>query len=698
MRPATIDFETRSACDLKKCGSWKYSLHPTTQVLCLAFRLPHWKSGRTALWHPAFPHLGIAEADCPELPELFRWILDGHLIEAHNAWFERGMWVNVMQAQYGWPAVPAASWRCSAAKAAAHALPRALDQANKAIGLSARKDPEGVKKMKESAIKRMFKPRKPRKRERELWAETGRPAEQMPLLWWESVESLAGLWAYCRQDVLAEEALSIEVPDLPDSEVAMYLLDQQINETGVRLDRRAIGAALALIAEETVRLNAEIAELTGGVVTQVTQRQRLIGWLAEQGLTLDNTQKQTIEEMLDPENEEEDLPPWVCKTGQLTGPARRALEILRELGKSSTAKYEKMRDWICPDGRMHGSLLYHGASTGRWSGAGVQPHNFPKGTIKDWNMEDAWLYLTESTREQIQQYWGSVMAPLSQALRGVIVPSPGKQLYVADYAAIEARVLLWLAEDEEALEVFRQGGDMYCVMASDIYGHPVTKKEHPDERQLGKVAILGLGYQMGAGKFVATAATYGITIDEDFATDVVDTYRTKFYLVKQMWWDQEEAAIKATQRPGTIVTCGRIQWQKRRAFLYAKLPSGRELAYPFPQVRLARTPWGTNKSQLSFMGVNPYNHQWERLHTYGGMIVENLVQAISRDIMAHAMQVLAAGDIYQPILTVHDELVAEAHPVLGSVQNFVTAVSGLPDWGAGIPIEAEGWTGVRYRK
>lgn len=687
-RPATIDFESRSACDLKKCGSWKYSLHPTTQVLCLAFRLPHWKSGRTALWHPAFPHLGIVEADCPELPELFRWILDGHLIEAHNAWFERGMWTNVLQVQYGWPAVPAASWRCSAAKTSAHALPRALEDAVKALGLRINKDLIGQKLM-----KKLSKPRKPRKAEVERWELAGRPT-----LWWEGRQWFEMLWAYCRQDVLAEEALSIEVPDLPENEIAIYLLDQQINETGVRLDHQAIDAALSLIAEEATCLNTEIAALTNGRVTQVTQRQRLITWLAEQGLNLDNTQKQTIEEMLDPEKVGDELPPWICTTGQLTDPARRALEILRELGKSSTAKYEKMRDWICPDGRMHGSLLYHGASTGRWSGAGVQPHNFPKGTIKDWDMDDAWLYLTESTREQIQQYWGSVMAPLSQALRGVIVPSPGKQLYVADYAAIEARVLLWLAEDEEALEIFRQGGDMYCVMASDIYGHPVTKKDHPDERQLGKVAILGLGYQMGAGKFVATAATYGITIDEDFATDVVDTYRAKFYLVKQMWWEQEEAAIKATQRPGTIITCGRIQWQKRRAFLYAKLPSGRELAYPFPQVKVARTPWGTNRSQLSFMGVNPYNHQWERLHTYGGMIVENLVQAISRDIMAHAMQVLAAGDVYQPILTVHDELVAEAHPLLGSVLGFVTAVSDLPDWADGCPIEADGWCGVRYRK
>ena len=680
-RPATVDFESRSACDLRKTGSWKYSLDPTTQVLCLAFRLPYWKAGRTALWHPAFPQLGIAEAACPELGDLFAWIADGGTVEAHNAWFERGIWANVMVPRHDWPAVPPEAWRCSAAKAAAHALPRALGDAVTALGLKVQKDLVGQKLM-----KKLSKPRKPRKKELEGWEAAGRPT-----LWWESKPWFETLWAYCRQDVLAEEALSHAIPDLPDSEVALYLLDQSINEVGVRIDPSCVGTALALIAEETAQLNTEITDLTEGFVTAVTQRQRLTIWLESEGLHLDDTQKQTVDELLSGR-------PTFGAVGKLTPKTTRALEILQELGKSSTAKYEKMRDWVCPDGRVHGSLLYHGATTGRWSGAGIQPQNFPKGTYKDWDMDDAWVYLQHSTREQLREYWGSVMAPLSQALRGAIIPSDGKALYVADYAAIEARVLLWLAEDEDALEVFREGGDMYCVMATEIYGHEVTKKDHPDKRQLGKVAILGLGYQMGASKFVATAATYGITIEEDFAEEVVEAYRTKFALVKQLWWDQEAAAIAAVEAPGTKVRCGRITWQKRRQFLYARLPSGRELAYPFPQVKTIRTPWDTFRPQLSFMGVSAYNRQWVRQTTYGGMIVENLVQAISRDVMAHAMQTLAASGIYQPILTVHDELVAEASPLSGDVSDFVALVTRLPEWGQGCPIEAEGWTGVRYRK
>ncbi len=685
-RPATADFESRSACDLRKTGSWKYSLDPTTEPLCLAFRLPHWKSGRTALWHPAFPQLGIAEAESPELKDLFLWVLAGKPVEAHNAFFERGIWTNIMGPRYGWPLVPQSSWRCSAAKAAAHALPRALADAVSALGLKVQKDLAGQKLM-----KKLSKPRKPRKKELEGWLAAGQPT-----LWWESKPWFQILWDYCRQDVLAEEALSAAIPDLPPNEVALYLLDQHINEVGVRVDLPAVDRALALIAEETETLNTEITELTEGFVTAVTQRQRLTIWLASEGLTLDDTQKQTIEDRLAwSEEDEAEAPPWV---GTLTPKTRRALEILQELGKSSTAKYEKMCQWVCPDGRLHGTLLYHGATTGRWSGAGVQPHNFPKGTYKSWDMDDAWVYLQHSTRTQIREYWGSVMAPLSQALRGAIIPSVGKQLYVADYAAIEARVLLWLAEDEEALEVFRQGGDMYCVMATEIYGHPVNKKDHADKRQLGKVAILGLGYQMGASKFVATAATYGITIEEDFAEDVVRAYREKFSTVKQLWSDQEAAAIQATERPNKPVVCGRITWEKRRQFLYARLPSGRELTYPFPQVKTVRTPWDTFRPQLSFMGVSAYNHQWGRQTTYGGMIVENLVQAISRDVMAHAMQTLHHSGIYQPILTVHDELVAEATPVLGDLSDFLSLVTDLPEWATGCPVDADGWVGPRYRK
>lgn len=675
---ATIDFESRSACSLRKSGSWRYSLDPTTEVLCLGFRLPYWEKSDTELWHPAFPQLGIPES-AERLEELFYWILDGGLVEAHNAFFERAIWTNIVLPRHGFPAIPSLQWRDSATKAAAHALPRALDDAGEALHLSIRKDTAGHKLM-----MKLSKPRKPRKKEREAGV-TG-------LLWWESQELFEQLWAYCRQDVLAEEAVSRVLPDLNPLETQIYLMDQTVNQRGFRLDRAAITSARRLIESETKILNQQLAEVTQGKVTVATQRAKLLKWLEDdQGVVLPNTQKSTLDEYLTAQEGEETVP-WLT----LTPAAQQALTILRALGQSSTAKYETMQQWINPDDRVRGGLLFHGAATGRWSGQGVQPHNFPKGKIK--NMEEVWQVLKQENREAIAEKYGSVMTALSHALRGTIVASPGKLLYVADYAAIEARIVLWLAKDEDALDIFRSGGDIYCEMASEIYQKPINKKDHPDERALGKIAILGLGYQMGVLKFVATAASYGITIDDVMAEEVVSAYRNKFWRVKKMWWDQEEAACEAVSLSGEVILCGRVKWYVHGNFLYCELPSGRCLAYPEPEIRERETPWGEMKAALTFKGVNTLNHKWQRQTTYGGMLVENITQAVARDLMAEAMLRCEQSGIYEPILSVHDEIIAEANKHLGNVSEFEQLVACCPPWATGLPVATEAWRGERYRK
>jgi DNA polymerase bacteriophage-type len=379
---ATIDFESRSACNIRKSGSWKYSTDPSTEPLCLAFRLPHWKKKRTALWAPAFPHLGMTECGVDELIELFNWIIEGELVEAHNAFFERGIWRNVMEPRFGWPAIAGNQWRCSAAKAAAHSLPRGLDDAASALGLSLRKDAAGSKVM-----MKMNKPRKPRKAERAAW-EKEQGNTPMPLLWHESKELLDQLFAYCRQDVLVEEAVSMEVPDLSDDEVEMYCLDQIMNERGFLLDGEAVSAALDLIAIETAKLNAELTVITGGSPDKATQRQKMHDWFTDRWVVLEDTKAASIDEAL----KRDDLEPDV----------RRALELLQAGSRSSTAKYEAMRNWGCRDGRVRGGLLYHGAGTGRWAGAGVQPHNFPRGTVKD--IDAAWRVLKTRDRAAIEAF------------------------------------------------------------------------------------------------------------------------------------------------------------------------------------------------------------------------------------------------------------------------------------------------------
>jgi DNA polymerase len=374
-----------------------------------------------------------------------------------------------------------------------------------------------------------------------------------------------------------------------------------------------------------------------------------------------------------------------------------ALGILSQLGKSSTAKYEAMQHWLCPDGRAHGGLLYHAASTGRWGGQGVQPQNFPRGTIDDFDMDDAWTFLKTRDVEFLQVIYGSVMAALSQALRGAIIAAPGKRLYVADYASIEARVLLWLAEDDDALEVFRQNQDIYCDMASSIYGRPVTKKDK-DERQMGKQAILGLGYQMGWSKFVATCETVGIHIEDEFSQQVVSAYREKYWRVKNLWEEQESRAIQAVRYGQDYeIPTGRVAWSMDGRFLYCTLPSGRRLAYCDPEIRRAFTPWGDRRDQLTFMAPDPITKQWRRQHTYGGMLVENITQAVARDLMADALLRCEQSGVFQPVLTVHDELIAEGDPGL-DIHAFERLMTEGSDWAAGCPIKAEGFVCDRYHK
>lgn len=688
---ATVDFETRSECDLLDCGSWRYSLDPSTEVMCFAFRLPYWEEDRTALWHPAYEHLGIEEADCPELEELFEWIAKGQAIEAHNAFFERGIWTNVCVPRLGWPVVGHRQWRCSAAKGAALSLPRALDNLCKVLKTRHQKDELGHKLMlKVSKPRRKLKADKKRITLQAL--EMGYNEEQTQelidstVLWRESIADFNVLWSYCRTDVLAEEECSNLMRDLNPLESEMYLMDQAINERGFQIDQEAVAAAMKLIDGVYSELNAELVRITDGRVQKATQRQKLKAWFEEvSGIPLVDTTGPTVDMYL--------------KRTDLEPRAYRSLELMRALGRSSTAKYQAMLDWVDPGTwRVHGGVIYHGASTGRWTGKGIQPHNFPRGSIK--NMELAWQVIKSLDIPMIEALYDDLMDVLSQALRGAIIAGPGKVLYVADYAAIEARVVMWLADEQAALDVFARGDCIYMAMATEIYKRLINDKElHATERQMGKQAILGLGFQMGWKKFVATCAKYGIFIEDEFAQEVVKIYRTKYRRVAKMWDDQNKAAIEAV-KSGRAIQCGKIHWKVIDRFLYCKLPSGRMLAYCDPVIVKKPMPWDHNdmRDALTFMSVDSYTKKWTRQDSYGGMLVENITQAVARDLMAEAMLRCERRDDYKVILSVHDELIAEADEGVGSVKEFELIMAETPDWAAGCPVKAEGWTGRRYRK
>lgn len=750
---ATADFESRSACDLKKHGGYLYSLHPTTQAMCLHYKLPG--EGRVRRWHMAHPQHLIAESPAPE--ELFAFVLAGGLVEAHNAFFEQCMWLNVMVARHGWPKVPPKQWRCSAAKASAAGLPRDLDGAVKAMGLPIEKDMPGNRLM-----KKMCKPRQPRKDEVVAWMEAeGLTGDYRKLkakftaangpLWHEEENDIYRLWDYCDTDVLAEEALSEAVPDLSPEELAIWQMDQAMNWRGARFDLDMADAALEMAKKWRDRLNDELEQMTG--VSSATKRGEVKKWLAEhEDLDLPDTAAATLE--------------WYIANEDMSGRARRVCEIVMDVNRTSTRKYQAMLDKAARgDWRVRDLLMYHGAGTGRWSGKGVQIHNFPARDLIVKDFDEACEAIKSRNLDWCVALFGDVMKLLSHALRGAIVADDGRDLIVADYSAIEARCVLWEADAQKALDIFRTGGDIYCDMATGIYGYKVEKSTHKAERQFGKQAILGLGYGMGFVTFLLTCRKYDIhfprtdvlrimgrdklekyegwvrsylCLDEprpdmspeeakkyankkrqaaktrrrlvDAREDprkivhelalmkyTVDVYRARYSEVKQMWYDQEAAAIRAVQEGGRV-PCGKVVWEVKDGWLHCWLPSGRPIRYRDPEVKMARTSWGEQKPALRYMSVNGVTRKWERTATYGGKIVENITQAVARDIMANAMMLAHEGDTYDTIMSVHDELVCEVDKDKGSLEEFEELMSSIPPWAHGCPITAEAERYERYRK
>lgn len=739
----TIDFETRSACPIDM-GAWLYSLHPTTEPMVLSYKIGNAPVRR---WHPGYAHLGIEESPYPQ--DLMDAIESGMLVEAHNRFFEFCIWTNVMMPRYGWVQIKREQWRCSAAKASYYGLPRALENAVKALGLPIEKDMEGNKLM-----KKISKPRKPSKLERrammDLWEKGEGPHPDEVVLWHESREEFERNWLYCDRDVEAEHAFSEALPDLPETELRIWQMDQDMNLRGIRCDLDMVRQAIKMRDREVAAMNAELADIMGIPEDEredfsATKRATIKEWVNTQGVMLPDTQGATLDKFV----AKQGLPPHVSA----------ALKIIREVNRTSTAKYDAMLERADPrDWRLRDLMMYHGAGTGRWAGKGVQPHNFPRGSIKD--MEAACRLIVQGDVDAIRILYGEVMEHLSSALRGALTASEGRDLMVADYSAIEARVVLWLARQESALQVFvdesaGRGHGIYCDMATGIYGRTITKKDK-DERQFGKQAILGLGFEMGFVTFLLTCKKYNISFSKEqvlsivggryseleamvekyFLTDkrriarmreaelsirehmhelvlmqyTVQKYRSRYPEVKQMWRDQEDAAIQAIRNPGIRVDCerGRNSWVVEtiggRQVLVTYLPSGKPLFYWDPKVVLKKTPFkeadGTPvlKPSIVFWGEDPYTKKWSVQDTYGGKLVENITQATARDLMALAMVRADDGGVYDVLLSVHDELICEVDKGRGDVKEFERLMAETPGWAYGCPVDAEGWRGERYRK
>jgi len=540
----------------------------------------------------------------------------------------------------------------------------------------------------------MSRPRKPRK---------GEP--KGALLWWDEPEKLQRLIEYCRQDVRVERAIAKRVRRLDSLERRVYLLDQKVNDRGVHIDVPLIEAAQKIVAEGTLRGNAELRALTEGEVGSVTKVADLTKWLQAAGADIDNLRKDTIRDFLDGFDGDDEV--------------RRVAEIRQEIGKSSTAKLEAFLSVVGEGDRARGLLLYHGASTGRWAGRLIQPQNFPRPSVP--SVEDFIPRVLAGDFDLIEIEEPALIV-VSSMLRSMISATPGHRLIAGDYAQIEARVVAWIAGQDDLVAAFAAGAKIYEEMGAAYSGKPLDSiTKDSDERQVGKNSVLGCGFGMGADRFAEQVQQQsGIVLprgerDEkgkllegevDVAQLIIKTYRTKFPLIPQFWKDINNAARGAVREPGRIFRCGRndsVRFVVRGQFLWCVLPSGRPLAYARPRLERHRVvpknpemePFTTES--VTFMSVDSVTRKWKRTHGYGGLFTENVVQGTARDLLADAM--LREEDAGYPIVIhTHDEAVADVPEGHGSLDEFLEIMRECPQWAEGLPVAVDGWEGERYRK
>lgn len=665
MYKLTIDFETRSAVDLATCGAAAYAEHPSTEVICLALK----KHGQEpVIWFS--PDFRFPE--CPDwvaLPTIdddaLRQMIDeADVIEAHNMGFERIIWKYTMPC-YGFAdMLPLAKLRCSAAKAASCGLPRALEDACNVIGSFQRKDTEGA-----ALMKTLCTPRNPSEEEQKA-----DPDWSKHYFWNGTSEDFTRLGLYCMQDTRAEEALSDALPDLSPVEQKIWQMDTIINDRGICIDTKSVEAMKVCADIERKTLAAEFEQVTG--INSPNKGKALIEYLKSKRVKTDSVDKDAVSRLL--------------KTN-LAPDVRRVLEIRQAYAKTSTAKLTPMLVAQNKDGRIRGSFLYYGAVTGRWSSCLLQLHNLPRGVLGSGERLDACIdAFNKGDLESIRRDCGDVVTAASSCLRAMIISAPGKDFIGADFSSIEGRVLPWLAGEETALDVYREGRDPYKVNATQIFGvdyKAVTKAQ----RQIGKIAELALGYQGSLGAFSRMGATFGVTLPEKEIKEIVSQWRQAHPMTKKLWFELDRSAKEAVKNPGAITSYLDIEFKCEDQLLQMRIPSGRTLCYYAPEIAVVEKDWGPTEviRYLDNTGVHK--------ELYGGPLAENLTQAVARDLLANAIfNVEAHG--YPVVLHVHDELVAEVPEDFGSVEELCDLMCELPPWAEGLPLKAEGWRGKRYRK
>ena len=671
MTVAHGDYETRSLLDLREVGLYNYVRHPTTSPWCFSWALDDME-----------PELWTPEQECP--PRLRRHIESGGEFRAWHVGFELAIWNEIMHKRYEWPELHPEQCTCVMAKAYAMGLPGALEDAALALGLHFLKDTEG-----RALMLRMARPRK-------VYPD-GR------IVWWDDPEKKARIGEYCRQDTRVEREADARLMPLSEKERKIWLLDYKINQKGVAIDRPSVDAAITLAEKLKTDYDAQMAEATGGVASSCNALIPIKQWLAEHGLPLESLAKQDLADLL----ARDDLAPEV----------RRVLTLRQEAAKASTAKFSVMTKIAGEDDRVRNLFQYHGAATGRWAGRKVQAHNLPRDVPPTETVDRILKHVRNGDADAIDMIYGSPMTVLSRCLRGFFVPAPGKVLVGGDYSAIEGRGTAWFAGEDWKLKAFRAadagtGPGIYELTAGKILGIPPEAVDKQQRQAYGKVPELALGYQGGVGAFQTMAKTYGVQISDDEADKIKGRWRSEHPKTKATWYALQDAAINAVRSPGEVFQAGHpsrpAKFKKVGSFLWCLLPSGRALCYPYPKL----LP-GTYGEQLTYMTVpspddkkkgkviaDPHNTAtWARVGTYGGSLLENIVQAVCRDILAEAMLRLDEAG-HAIVLHVHDEIVCEVDSMSGAIYaaHMERGMNELPAWAAGFPIAVKCEATTRYGK
>jgi len=669
-----FDCETNSNLDVTEVGPFKYSQDPSTDVLMFWFI---WKVKGVIKSFYWSPFDGSTKSIHLE---------KGAVLLAHNRWFEFCIWNNILVPRYGFSPITESQIIDSQDQALACALPKSLKLACQYTKIDRQKDPEG---------KRLI----------QLFCRDQANPLDHPKDW-------ILFKHYCKNDVFATLALHYFLPKLTLRQQAVSDLTLRMNWRGVSIDEYGVKAALKLTESIKAEGNDRIHEMTSGLVERGTQRERVKDWLADtQGLQLDNMKAGTVVAALD---------------GKMTKLAREMLLLYQICGRSSTAKLIKIQEYLCRDGRIHELLIWHGAITGRWTATGVQFQNFPRPVLPTGT--DYRLVVKAIKTLDLKQFkkfcdevaffsddWkANPMQAIVSSLRSLIVAEINKIFYAADYSAIEARIAVWLAGEQWAVDAYFAGEDAYKTMAADTLKIDVDDV-NGDQRFMGKQQILSCQFQTSwKGLKRMLKETYNVNISAKEAKRLVKAYRDKYPAVVAAWWAFQDAAEQAIKHPGKrykATTNPTVTFYRESKFLFCELPSGRRIAYPYPRLKKVLRKWDkeleefrlprkgdtrlTWLSQITFL--KQVEHKWIRGETYGGSMFQGAVQGIGADYMGDGLlNVEKLG--YPPILSIHDEGLTEVDENFGDLDEFEAGLCESEAWAEGLPVAAEGWTGPVNKK